>query len=32
MAAKKYIPDESLLYFNLGNMLGQKEEFQVRRF
>lgn len=32
MAAKKYIPNESTLYFNLGNMLGQKEEFQVRMF
>lgn len=32
MAAKTYIPNESTLYFNLGNMLGQKEEFQVSRF
>ena len=30
--AKQYIPNESTLYFNLGNMLGQKEKFQVRMF
>lgn len=32
MAAKTYIPNEYSLYFNLGNMLGQKEDFQVSRF
>lgn len=32
MAAKTYIPNEYSLYFNLGNMLGQKEAFQVSRF
>lgn len=31
MAAKTYIPNEYSLYFNLGNMLGQKEDFQVSR-
>jgi len=30
MEAKDYIPNEYSLYFNLGNMLGQKEAFQVR--
>ena len=29
MEAKKYIPNESAVYFNLGNMLGQKDKFQV---
>lgn len=28
MAAKTYIPNEYSLYFNLGNMLGQKEDFE----
>ncbi|KAJ7324081.1 Protein O-mannosyl-transferase tmtc4, partial [Desmophyllum pertusum] len=28
MEAKKYIPNESAVYFNLGNMLGQKDKFQ----
>lgn len=32
MAAKTYIPNEYSLYFNLGNMLGQKEDFEVSRF
>lgn len=32
MTAKNYIPNEFTLYFNLGNMLGQKEKFQVRLF
>ena len=30
LEAKKYIPDESTVYFNLGNMLGQNNKFQVR--
>ena len=32
MTAKMYIPNEFTLYFNLGNMLGQKDKFQVRLF
>ena len=27
--AKKHIPEEPLVYFNLANMLGQKDEFFV---
>lgn len=29
LEAKKYIGNESTVYFNLGNMLGQNNKFQV---